>query len=133
MNNYYLTEMNTTKLENTLLKFIYKQHLTTPLVNGVTTKVVTMMYNKKIDYYYSDLIATSLDVPIKFVDNIYLYNQSRYYKEPLSKLLSRTEYTGTPEEAKQFEKEITNILETRKRIHTKKHTTYNKRGAKIWR
>ena len=121
MANYYLTEMNTTRLENCLLKFIYNQQLTSKLVNGVTTKIVAMMYNKGIDYYYSDKIATAVNVPIKFVDNIYVYNQSQYYKDPLSKLLSKTDYTGTPEEAKQLEKEVNNILETRKKIHTKKH------------
>lgn len=127
MTNYYLTEMNSTKLENSLLKFIYKQQLNKPLINGVTTKIVAMMYNKKIDYYYSDLLATSVDVPIKFVDNIYLYNQSQYYEDPLSTLLSKTDYNGTPEEAKQLEKEVYNILETRKKIHTNKnHNKYNR-------
>ena len=126
MNNYYLTEMNTLKLENTLLQFIYKEHLTPLLVNGVTSKIIAMMYNKGIDYYYSDELATSLNVPIKFVDNIYCNNQSKYYDEKLSTLLKATEYKGTPERANKLERDINNILETRKKIHTKK------KGAKKW-
>ena len=129
MVNYYLTEMNTTKLENRLLKFIYKQQLNSMLVNGVTTKIVAMMYNKGIDYYYSDVLASAVDVPIKFVDGIYCNNQSQYYNDPLSKLLSKTDYKGTPDEAKAFEKEINNILETRKKIHTKKNNKNTKRAT----
>ena len=117
MANFYLTEMNNIKLENTLLQFIYKQKLNNKLVNGVTIKVIAMMYNNRIDYYYSDLLATALDVPIKFVDNIYLRNQSKYYNKPLQELLLSTEYKGTPEEANKLEEDVNNILETKKKIH----------------
>lgn len=127
MVNYYLTEMNTVKLENCLLQFIYREHLTPLLVNGVTSKVIAMMYNKGIDYYYSDNIATNLNVPIKFVDNIYLKDQGKYYNKKLSHLLKNTDYTGTPEEANQFEEEVKKILDTRKRIHI------TKKGAKKWK
>lgn len=121
MTNYYLTEMNTVKLENCLLKFILKQHLEPLLINGVTSKVIAMMYNKGIDYYYSDLLASSVDVPIKFVDNIYCKNQSNLYHDPLSKLLGTVNNCSVaPEEAEVFEKEVSNILDTKKRIHTKK-------------
>lgn len=130
MVNYYLTEMNTVKLENCILQFIYKEHLTPLLVNGVTSKVIAMMYNKGIDYYYSDTIATNLDVPIKFVDNIYLKDQGKYYNKKLSLLLENTDYTGTPETANQFEEEIKKILETRKKIHTTKNIH---KGAKQWK
>lgn len=130
MVNYYLTEMNTVKLENCLLQFIYKEHLTPLLVNGVTSKVIAMMYNKGIDYYYSDNIATNLNVPIKFVDNIYLKDQGKYYNKKLSLLLENTDYTGTPETANQFEEEIKKILETRKKIHTTKNIH---KGAKQWK
>lgn len=123
MTNYYLTEMNTTKLENILLKFIFKQQLNKPLVNGVTTKIVAMMFNNDIDYYYSDLIASSVDVPIKFVDNIYMNNQSQYYNEPLPELLTRTDYKGTQEEARTLEYEVKQVLKTKKKIHT--HRKYN--------
>lgn len=119
MTNYYLTEMNCIKLENCVLQFIYKEHLTQTLVNGITTKIISIMYNKNIDYYYSDQLATNLDVPIKFVDNIYLRDQSKYYQKNLSTLLSNTEYKGTPEEANKLEETVNTILETRKRIHTK--------------
>ena len=130
MVNYYLTEMNTVKLENCLLQFIYKEHLTPLLVNGVTSKVIAMMYSKGIDYYYSDNIATNLGVPIKFVDNIYLKDQGKYYNKKLSLLLENTDYTGTPETANQFEEEIKKILETRKKIHTTKNIH---KGAKQWK
>ena len=119
MATYYLTEMNNIKLENKLLKFIYTQKLTSRLVNGVTIKIVTMMYNSNIDYYYSDLLATAVNVPIKFVDNIYLTQQGKYYEKSLSELLQQTEYKGTPEEANLLEKEVNNILETKKKIHYK--------------
>lgn len=125
MANYYLTEMNTVKLENCLLQFIYKEHLTPLLVNGVTSKVIAMMYDKGIDYYYSDLLASAVNVPIKFVDNIYCKNQSKLYTDPLSKLLQTVSNCSvTPEEAKQFEKEVNVILETKKKIHTKTVTTH---------
>lgn len=134
MTNYYLTEMNTTKLENILLKFIYKQQLNKPLVNGVTTKIVAMMYNNNIDYYYSDLVASAVDVPIKFVDNIYLNNQSQYYEDPLTELLKRTNYTGTPEDARTFEHEVNKVLQTKKKIHLNKrkhnHHKTNNKGSK---
>lgn len=127
MTNYYLTEMNTTKLENILLKFIFKQQLNKPLVNGVTTKIVAMMFNNDIDYYYSDLIASSVDVPIKFVDNIYTNNQSQYYNEPLPELLTRTDYKGTQEDARTLEYEVKQVLKTKKKIHThRKYNTYEK-------
>lgn len=125
MTNYYLTEMNTTKLENILLKFIFKQQLNRPLVNGVTTKIIAMMYNNDIDYYYSDLLATAVDVPIKFVDNIYCNNQSQYYKEPLNQLLTLTDYKGTSEEARTLEYEVNQVLKTKKKIHTKKRYTHD--------
>lgn len=118
MANYYLTEMNTIKLENCLLKFIFKQHLEPLLINGVTSKVISMMYEKGIDYYYSDLLASSVNVPIKLVDNIYLNNQSQYYKNPLHELLTRTNYNGTQEDARTFEYEINQVLKTKKKIHT---------------
>jgi len=121
MVNYYLTEMNTVKLENCLLKFILKQQLEPLLINGVTGKVISMMYDRGIDYYYSDLLASSVDVPIKFVDNIYCKNQSKLYEDSLSKLLQTVSNCSvTPEEAEVFEKEVNNILDTKKRIHTKK-------------
>ena len=116
---YYLTEMNQIKLENILLKFIFKEKLSQTLINGIVIKTVTLMYNKHIDYYYSDNLATALNVPIKFVDNIYLRDQSKYYQKNLSTLLSNTEYKGTPEEANKLEETVNTILETRKRIHTK--------------
>ena len=122
MTNYYLTEMNTVELENCLLKFIFKQQLEPIIINGVTSKVISMMYNKGIDYYYSDLLATSVNVPIKFVDNIYCNNQSKFYKDSLSKLLgSVNDCTIAPEEAEKFEEEVNNILETKKKIHTNKN------------
>ena len=127
-NTFYLTEMNILKLENCLYRFILNQDLEPLLINGITTKIVSMMYDRGIDYYYSDLLATSVNVPIKLVDNIYIYNQSQYYKDPLSTLLSKTEYKGTPEQAKQLEKEVCTILETRKKIHTKNNHHKYKRG-----
>lgn len=119
--------MNTLKLENTLLKFILNQNLEHIIINGVTTKVISMMYCKGIDYYYSDLLATAVGVDVRFVDSIYLYNQSKYYKASLVKLLENvTDSEVEPKAAETFEKEVNNILETRKRIHTKQHNNYNK-------
>lgn len=126
---YYLTEMNTLKLENTLLQFIYKTKLNSKLVNGVTTKIIAIMHKNKIDYFYSDLLATNLNVPINFVDKIYLKNQSQYYEDPLSKLLTNTDYQGTPEDATQLEEDVTEILKTKKRIHYTKHYHNNKGGV----
>lgn len=136
MANYYLTEMNSLKLENTLLKFILKQHLEPLLVNGVTAKVISMMYTKNIDYYYSDLLATAVGVNIKFVDSIYLNNQSKYYEDSLVNLLGSVNNSSVePDEAKKFETEVNTILETKKRIHTKKHNNYNTKynGVKKWK
>ena len=119
-NTYYLTEMNILKLENCLYRFIYNQDIEPVLVNGIITKIVSIMYDKGIDYYYSDLIATSVNVPIKFVDSIYCYNQNKYYKDSLSTLLGSVNNCNiAPEEAEKLEHEVKEILETKKKIHTK--------------
>lgn len=122
MNTYYLTEMNTIKLENCLLRFIFQNNMDPVLVNGVVSKLVSLMYNNNIDYYYSDTIATAVNVPVKFVDNIYLHNQSKYYNDSLATLLGNVEGCNiAPESAEFFEHEVTKILETKKRINTKKN------------
>ncbi len=119
---YYLTEMNTVKLENCLLKFIFKEKLEPLLINGVVSKIVAMMYDNRIDYYYSDNIATAVNVPVKFVDNIYLRNQSKYYHDSLVKLLGSVKGCKVaPENIRKFEHEISKILETKKKINTKKN------------
>lgn len=122
---YYLTEMNTIKLENCLLKFILHEHLEPLLVNGVTSKIVAMMYNNNIDYYYSDTIASSVNVPIKFVDNIYLHNQSKYYNDSLVQLLEKTGYSGDLKQVTLLESNINKILQTKKKINTKKNRFKN--------
>lgn len=118
---YYLTEMNQIKLENILLKFIFKEKLSQTLINGIVIKTVALMYNKHIDYYYSDNLATALNVPIKFVDNIYLRNQSKYYNNSLSELLKEVKGVNISDiESNKLEQNINTILNTKKKIHTKK-------------
>lgn len=118
---YYLTEMNQIKLENTLFKFIFKEKLSQTLINGIVIKTVSLMYNKHIDYYYSDNLATALNVPIKFVDNIYLKNQSKYYNNSLSELLKGVKGVNISDTASnKLEQNINTILNTKKKIHTKK-------------
>ena len=112
--------MNLLKLENALLQFALKHQLHQILVNGITAKISAIMYNQEIDYYYSDAIATALDVPIKLIDNIYCNNQAKYYNKSLCDLLEQTDYQGTKTDAKKLEQEVIQILKTKKRIHTKK-------------
>ena len=119
MKCYYLTEMNTIKLENVLLKFIHHQHLKPILINGVIAKISAMMYNMNIDYYYADELATATDTDIKFVNNVYINGYQ--YKETLSTLLSNCkEYQGASEDAVKLEDDIKKILETKKPIRLKK-------------
>ena len=91
MTNYYLTEMNVLQLENTLLKFILHNQVDPKLTNGIIGKVAAMMYNKNIDYYYADTVATMLEVPIHHIDNIYLNGYNKCYKQPLKQLLQKVE------------------------------------------
>lgn len=122
MSTYYLTEMNTVKLENCLLRFIFQNNLEQVLINGVVSKIVSLMFNNNIDYYYSDNLATAVNVPIRFVDNIYLHNQSKYYHDPLAILLGKVESCNiAPETSEIFEHEVQKILNTKKRINTKKN------------
>jgi len=71
MRLYYLTEMNLLRLENTILKFIHNNHIEQRLTNGIIGKIAAMMYQKKIDYYYPDYLATTLNVDIKHVNTVY--------------------------------------------------------------
>ncbi len=121
MINYYLTEMNTLQLENTLLKFMLHHQVTQPLKNGIIGKVATMMYNKHIDYYYADTLATILEVPIKHIDNIYLNGYNKCYNQPLQQLLEQVEAPPEMvENAQQLEQVVTQILKSRKPIKTRK-------------
>ena len=61
MRLYYLTEMNLLKLENIILKFIQNNHIEQTLTNGIIGKIAAMMYKKRIDYYYPDYLATTLN------------------------------------------------------------------------
>lgn len=116
---YYLTEMNTLKLENVILKFIHHQQLKPLLINGIVAKVSAMMYNLNIDYYYADEIATATDTDIKFVNNVYIHGYK--YTESLSNLLSNCkEYQGASADAEKLENDINKILETKRRIRLKK-------------
>ena len=80
-----------------------------------------MMYQKRIDYYYPDYLATTLNVDIKHVDTVYLYGRDNMYEKTLETLLRECElYNGSLTEANQLEKEITKILLTKKPIKCKK-------------
>lgn len=118
---YYLTEMNLLKLENLILKFIRNNHIEQTLTNGIIGKIAAMMYQKRIDYYYPDYLATTLNVDIKHVDTVYLYGRDNMYEKTLETLLRECElYNGNLTEANQLEKEITKILLTKKPIRCKK-------------
>lgn len=113
--NYYLTQLNTLKLENTVLHFLLHNQATPILTNGIVGKIATMMYNKHIDYYYADTLATNLNVPIHHIDNIYLNGYSKCYAKPLNQLLQKA--AAPPQliqKAPQLEHEINMILQTRK-------------------
>ena len=116
---YYLTEMNTLKLENVLLKFIHHQKIDPILTNGIVAKISAMLYDNYIDYYYADAIATAADTDIKFVDNVYL--KGYHYNKPLAALLTECKiYKGSPADAKAFEEDIKNIIETKRIIKLKR-------------
>lgn len=118
---YYLTEMNLLKLENLILKFIRNNHIDQTITNGIIGKIAAMMYQKRIDYYYPDYLATTLNVDIKHVDTVYLYGRDNMYEKTLETLLRECElYNGNLTEANQLEKEITKILLTKKPIRCKK-------------
>lgn len=118
---YYLTEMNLLKIENKILKFIINNNIEKQLQNGIISKISEMMYNKQIDYYYPDYLATTLKVDIKHVNQVYIHGHNNIYKKPLEKLLKECNiYKGELKEAKKLEKEIQQILETKKPIQTKK-------------
>ena len=121
MRLYYLTEMNLLRLENTILKFIHNNHIEQTLTNGIIGKISAMMYQKKIDYYYPDYLATTLNVDIKHVNTVYLYGHDNIYNKKLETLLGECElYTGSLTEANQLEDEINKILHTKKPIKCKK-------------
>ena len=121
MKLYYLTEMNLLKLENIILKFIHNNHIEQTLTNGIIGKIAAMMYQKKIDYYYPDYLATTLNVDIKHVDTVYLYRHDNIYNKTLETLLRECElYKGSLNEANQLENEINKILLTKKPIRCKK-------------
>ena len=62
------------------------------------------MYQKKIDYYYPDYLATTLNVDIKHVDTVYLYGHDNIYNKTLETLLRECElYNGNLNEANQLE------------------------------
>ena len=132
MATYYLTEMNSIKLENSLLKFILNEHLEPIIINGVVSKIISMMYNEGIDYFYSDNLASSANVPVKFVDNIYLHNQSKYYNDSLITLLGTVkDCTIAPNHVQNFEHEVSQILETKKKINTKKNNFKKTNGGRL--
>ena len=121
MRLYYLTEMNLLKLENTILKFIHNNHIEQRLTNGIRGKIAAMMYQKRIDYYYPDTIATTLNVDIKHVDIVYLYGHVNFYDKTLETLLKECKlYNGNLEEAQKLENDINKILLTKKPIRCKK-------------
>lgn len=120
MKLYYLTEMNMLKLENMILKFIHNNHIQQTLTNGIIGKITAMMYNKKIDYYYPDTLATTLNVDIKHVDTVYLYGHADIYDKTLKTLLDECElYKGNLKEVQKLEVGINQILETKKPIRCK--------------
>lgn len=113
--------MNLLKIENKILKFIINNNIEKQLQNGIISKISEMMYNKQIDYYYPDYLATTLKVDIKHVNQVYIHGHNNIYKKPLEKLLKECNiYKGELKEAKKLEKEIQQILETKKPIQTKK-------------
>jgi len=121
MRLYYLTEMNLLRLENTILKFIHNNHIEQTLTNGIIGKIAAMMYQKKIDYYYPDYLATTLKVDIKHVDTVYLYGHDNLYDKTLETLLSECDlYNGNLNEANKLEDDINKILQTKKPIKCKK-------------
>lgn len=121
MTNYYLTDMNLLQLENTLMQFLLHNQVDHTLTTGIMTKIATMMYNKQIDYYYADAVATILEVPIKHIDNIYLNGYNKYYNKPLHELLATTNAPATiVEDSQQLEENVQQILQTRRPIKTKK-------------
>lgn len=121
MRLYYLTEMNLLRLENAILKFIHNNHIEQTLTNGIIGKIAAMMYQKKIDYYYPDYLATTLNVDIKHVNTVYLYGHDNIYNKKLETLLGECElYTGSLTEANQLEEDINKILLTKKPIKCKK-------------
>ena len=125
--NYYLTEMNLLQLENELLHFTLHHHIEQKLLNGIITKVTSMMYNQHIDYYYPDAVATILEVPIKHIDNVYLHAHYKYYNQSLHSLLQTVNAPTTIiETAPELEKRVQHILQTKKPIKTKKFNNKKK-------
>lgn len=121
MRLYYLTEMNLLRLENIILKFIHNNRIEQTLTNGIIGKIAAMMYQKKIDYYYPDYLATTLNVDIKHVDTVYLYGHDNIYNKTLETLLKECElYNGSLTEASQLENDINKILQSKKPIKCKK-------------
>jgi len=119
---YYLTEMNLIKLENTIMRFIINNNVNQQLRNGLVTKLSQLMYDKHIDYYYPDYIATSLNVDIRHVDQVYLYGHANLYQKPLCQLLNNCQlYDGDIKDADKLEQDIRLILERRKPILVKKY------------
>lgn len=120
---YYLTEMNSTKLENVLLKFILHHRVDQKITNGIMGKIATMMYNQHIDYYYADSLASELNVPIHHIDNIYLNGYNKCYNKSLKELFINSP-VDTPatiiENAEDLEDAVGEILKTRKPIKTRK-------------
>jgi len=129
MRLYYLTEMNLLKLENVILKFIHNNHIEQRLTNGIIGKIAAMMYQKKIDYYYPDYLATTLNVDIKHVDIVYLYGHDNFYDKTLETLLSECDlYNGNLNEANKLEDDINKILQTKKPIKCKKIIKHTRGG-----
>ena len=113
--------MNLLKLENVILKFIHNNHIEQRLTNGIIGKIAAMMYQKKIDYYYPDYLATTLNVDIKHVDIVSLYGHDNFYDKTLETLLSECDlYNGNLNEANKLEDDINKILQTKKPIKCKK-------------
>jgi len=126
--------MNLLKLENNILKFIHNNHIEQTLTNGILGKISAMMYNQKIDYYYPDHLATTLNVDIKHVNTIYLYGHESLYEKSLATLLKECNlYNGNLEEAQQLETNIEKILQTRKPIKCKKIIKKKRRVDKKWK
>lgn len=126
MTNYYLTEMTILKLENLLMKFIIDNRIPPKLVNGIVEKTASIMYQEHIDYYYIDEVATTMNVPIKQIDNIYLHGYHQYYQKPLSEMMTTIKAPpNLVEDSQKLEENIHEILKTRRPIRTKK-INYNK-------
>jgi len=127
LKEYTLTETNTLKLENMLLKFYITHSVPPRLISGITGKVIYNMYRAGISYYYGDRLATATNTPIQVLNNIYNDKYNSVYEPSLTELLqNQRDYTGTTRDVEILEKGIKNIIKTRKPQRNRKQNKRRK-------